>query len=224
MLQDRYWLPPYDLMDVLTGPELAMFRNPRVASSLLLPAALLAWPTDAGETGKSAFAGRWLMEGKAGLHCAIFRHGASLVVINEKGQLATARAKGTTLTVAKGDAWPLGLNAELRDGGRTLAWRNGTSWKHLGPPLDEDDRGGFAGKWIIDGKGKTKSKSKVCDIYRHNGLLVVVNEKGEPATARATGRKLVILKGDDWPSGLAAELRDSGRILAWENGTFWHRP
>lgn len=71
-------------------------------------------------------AGSWLIYGKP---CAIFQQGAILLVVNEKGDLATAILDDVkTFTIKSGDEWDIGLVGTLVDGGRTIQWANGTYW------------------------------------------------------------------------------------------------
>lgn len=73
--------------------------------------------------------GEWSVGGKADQPCAIFRQGEVLLIVNERGDVATGRMQGATqLVVVKGDGWESGLTAELRDGGKSLAWRDGSVW------------------------------------------------------------------------------------------------
>lgn len=71
-------------------------------------------------------AGSWLIYDKP---CAIFQQGAILLVVNEKGDLATAILDDAkTFTIKSGDEWDIGLVGKLVDGGRTIQWANGTFW------------------------------------------------------------------------------------------------
>jgi hypothetical protein len=108
-----------------------------VASGVDLPAAPA---TVTGQTpGKqkappakatSKWAGEWLLEGKADQPCAIFQHGRVLLLVNEKGDLATGRVtEATKLVVLKGNGWDDGLVGEFADEGKTISWGNGTTWK-----------------------------------------------------------------------------------------------
>ena len=62
--------------------------------------------------------------------CAIMREGEVLLVVNERGDLATGRmTSDTTLVIVKGEHWEPGVTAELKDGGKSLVWRDGSVWK-----------------------------------------------------------------------------------------------
>ncbi len=75
-------------------------------------------------------AGEWLYEGKMDQPCAIFRHGSVLLLVNQGGHLATGRMEGKgKVLVISGNGWQKGLRGEVRDGGKSLTWRNGTVWK-----------------------------------------------------------------------------------------------
>ena len=73
--------------------------------------------------------GEWLLAGDPKLACAIFRQGSTLLIVNERGDLATALLEGETRIVnTKGSGWETGLTAEFRAGGKAIAWRDGTVW------------------------------------------------------------------------------------------------
>ncbi|HEX5070706.1 MAG TPA: hypothetical protein VFV78_10885 [Vicinamibacterales bacterium] len=75
-------------------------------------------------------AGEWLMGGAADQPCAVFRNGEVLLVVNERGDLATARMAGAAkLAIVKGTGWMAGVTAELHDDGRSLVWSDGSTWK-----------------------------------------------------------------------------------------------
>jgi hypothetical protein len=79
---------------------------------------------------KSKWPGEWLFEGMEDQPCAIFQQGRLLLVVNEKGQLATGRIIDTNqLILANDDGFEGGLVGEIDDDGKTIAWHNGTTWK-----------------------------------------------------------------------------------------------
>jgi hypothetical protein len=78
----------------------------------------------------SKLPGEWLYEGKKDQPCAIFQHGRVLLLVNEDGELATARlTEAKKFVVLKGDGWEEGLVGQLDDNGKIIAWTNGTTWK-----------------------------------------------------------------------------------------------
>jgi hypothetical protein len=80
----------------------------------------------------SKLAGEWLNEGKLDQPCAIFAQGRVLLVVNERGELATGRVtEAGKLVILKGAGWDEGLVGELADDGKTLAWKGGGAWKRL---------------------------------------------------------------------------------------------
>jgi hypothetical protein len=86
-------------------------------------------PRAAAQTPSIDVPGEWLMGGQTDQPCAIFRQGAVLLVVNERGDLATGRMDGGgKLVILKGDRWQSGLTASVQDGGRSLLWRDGTTW------------------------------------------------------------------------------------------------
>jgi hypothetical protein len=85
----------------------------------------------AAERGKdSKLPGEWLYDGKEDQPCAIFQHGRILLLVNEEGELATARlTEARKFVVLKGDGWEGGLVGELDEKGKAISWSNGTTWK-----------------------------------------------------------------------------------------------
>ena len=83
----------------------------------------------------SKLAGEWLNEGKEDQPCAIFQQGRILLLVNEEGQLATARmTEGRKFVTVKGllvngEGWEEGLVGELAEDGKTISWANGSTWK-----------------------------------------------------------------------------------------------
>jgi hypothetical protein len=74
--------------------------------------------------------GEWLYDGKEDQPCAIFQQGRVLLLVNEKGELATGRITEAEKFVAlKGDGWEESLVGELAKDGKAISWANGTSWK-----------------------------------------------------------------------------------------------
>lgn len=77
------------------------------------------------EPGPS-FAGSWFYLEQP---CAIFQQGAILLVVNERGALATAKVTGpSTFVILNGFGWDIGLVADVADHGRTINWSNNTVW------------------------------------------------------------------------------------------------
>ena len=74
--------------------------------------------------------GQWFSGGNPGLPCAIIQKDLILLIINEKGEMATGRflSYQQFTTLASPSGWPAGLIGDLSDNLRTIAWRNGTTW------------------------------------------------------------------------------------------------
>lgn len=87
-------------------------------------------------------------------------------------------------------------------------------------PATAQERGiELSGEWLAEGR-----PDRPCAIFRHGVVLLVVNENGDLATARFTGRGgFVILKGDGWEAGATARIDPRGRALRWSNGSVWSR-
>jgi hypothetical protein len=92
---------------------------------------LLGESTPAAEGERNnQFAGEWLNRGRLDQRCAIFQMGQILLLVNEQGSLATGRmTQVNQFVVVKGDGWDAGVVGDLVEGGRTIAWRGGGSWR-----------------------------------------------------------------------------------------------
>jgi hypothetical protein len=80
----------------------------------------------------SKLPGEWLYDGKEDQPCAIFQHGRILLLVNEEGELATARlTEARKFVVLRGyGGWGEGgLVSKLDKKGKTISWSNGTTWK-----------------------------------------------------------------------------------------------
>ena len=94
---------------------------------------LLAGSASADQPEDSnTLAGEWFNRGKLDQPCAIFAQGRVLLVVNEKDKLGTALVtEAGKFVVLRGDGWEEGLVGELADGGKTLAWKGGATWKRI---------------------------------------------------------------------------------------------
>jgi hypothetical protein len=80
----------------------------------------------------SKLPGEWLYDGKEDQPCAIFQHGRILLLVNEEGELATARlTEARKFVVLRGyGGWgEEGLVGTLDKQGKTISWSNGSTWK-----------------------------------------------------------------------------------------------
>ena len=72
--------------------------------------------------------GEWLNRGKADQPCAIFQQGRVLLLINEKGDIASGQLTGPNqFTVLRG--WEEGVVGRVVERGRRIAWKGGGTWK-----------------------------------------------------------------------------------------------
>jgi len=73
--------------------------------------------------------GTWLLGNQADQPCAIFQQGQILLLVNERGSLATAIATGPKTFVVKSSSdWDIGLIGTISRNNSTIQWSNGTSW------------------------------------------------------------------------------------------------
>jgi len=74
--------------------------------------------------------GVWYYEGDNSTPCAIFQQGNLLVLINERGDMATGKTVADANVVViscREGGWQVGLKATIN--GDALSWANGTVWK-----------------------------------------------------------------------------------------------
>jgi hypothetical protein len=78
----------------------------------------------------------------------------------------------------------------------------------------------LAGSWHV-----ARRPDQPCAIFQQGDVLLIVNERGDVATARLDGAgRLTVLRGEGWQSGLTAEMGDAGKSLKWRDGSIWTRP
>ncbi len=72
--------------------------------------------------------GEWFNGGKLDQPCAILQMGRVLLLINEKGDLATGQmTEANQFTVLKG--WGGSVVGRIVDRGKVIAWKGGGAWK-----------------------------------------------------------------------------------------------
>jgi hypothetical protein len=75
-------------------------------------------------------AGEWLKEGKRDEPCAIFQQGRVLLLVNEKGELATGRMTGPRkLATVSGWGRDEPFAGEIGNRGNAITWANDSVWK-----------------------------------------------------------------------------------------------
>jgi WD40 repeat protein/serine/threonine protein kinase len=74
----------------------------------------------------------------------------------------------------------------------------------------------LGGEWFMEGR-----KEELCAVFQQGRVLLLVNERGEFATAMMTDAKKFTVKG--WGEGLSGEFVDEGKKITWSNGTTWLR-
>jgi hypothetical protein len=76
----------------------------------------------------TALTGEWFNGGKFDQPCAIFQQGRVLLLINEKGDIASARmTDANQFTVLKG--WDGEVVGRIVERGKVIAWRAGGNWR-----------------------------------------------------------------------------------------------
>jgi hypothetical protein len=80
----------------------------------------------AAPTQNDKLAGEWLMEGRKDEPCAVFQQGRVLLLVNERGEFATAMMTEAKKFSVKG--WEDGLSGELVEEDKKITWSNGTAW------------------------------------------------------------------------------------------------
>ena len=73
-----------------------------------------------------------------------------------------------------------------------------------------------AGEWLMEGR-----KDEPCAVFQQGRVLLLVNERGDFATAMMTEAKQFTVKG--WEDGLSGVLAEEGKKISWSNGTTWMR-
>ena len=73
-------------------------------------------------------AGEWFNNGKLDQPCAIWQQGRVLLLINEKGDIATGHfTEANAFSIVKG--WEGDLTGRVGDRGKTILWKGGGNWK-----------------------------------------------------------------------------------------------
>jgi len=112
----------------------AKVKRRDLIASLAAAGGLLALGGTAGATEpdkNDKLAGEWLMEGRNDEPCAVFQQGRVLLLVNERGDFATAMMTEAKKFTVKSDikGWEEGLSGELVEEGKQITWLNGTVWK-----------------------------------------------------------------------------------------------
>jgi len=75
----------------------------------------------------------------------------------------------------------------------------------------------WEGEWLFDGK-----EDQPCAIFQQGRVLLLVNERGETATGKITGKTKIDTRWGE--SAVVGELKDEGKTISWANDTTWKRP
>ncbi|MBA4064652.1 MAG: hypothetical protein C0501_13250 [Isosphaera sp.] len=76
----------------------------------------------------AGWAGEWFHGGKVDQPCAIFQHGRVLLLVNERGDLASAVLTAED-KVSVQQGWEQGYTGAIGDRGKTIVWKDGAEWK-----------------------------------------------------------------------------------------------
>jgi hypothetical protein len=95
------------------------------ATAGLVALGSVATAAEPAQTDK--LAGEWLMEGRKEEPCGVFQQGRVLLLVNERGELATGQIAEANKFTVKG--WDDGLVGEVTEKGKKMAWSNGTAWQ-----------------------------------------------------------------------------------------------
>jgi hypothetical protein len=88
----------------------------------------LGGAASAAQKDAPGWAGEWFNGGKLDQPCAIFQHGRVLLLVNERGDLASAHlTEADKVSILQG--WEPGYTGTLGDRGKTIAWKGGAEWK-----------------------------------------------------------------------------------------------
>jgi hypothetical protein len=72
--------------------------------------------------------GEWFNGGKLDQPCAIFQQGRVLILVNEKGDIASGQmTEANEFTVRKG--WGDEVVGRVSERGKVIAWKGGGNWK-----------------------------------------------------------------------------------------------
>jgi hypothetical protein len=90
---------------------------------------LLGGSTSAAEPEETnPLTGEWFNGGKLDQPCAIIQQGRVLILINEKGDIATGQmTEANQFRVLRG--WGEEVVGRILDRGRLIAWKGGGNWK-----------------------------------------------------------------------------------------------
>lgn len=89
--------------------------------------------------------GLWYFEGDRNTPCAIFQQGPILLLVNERGDVATGKAVADANVVVMNSPdghWLVGLKATVLENGQALSWANGIVWKKEEPSKEVDQENG----------------------------------------------------------------------------------
>lgn len=151
----------------------------------------------------------WSYQGQP---CVIYQQGQILLLINERGSVGSAIwVDDGAFVVLGGDGWDAGLTAQVTDRKRTINWSNNTVWTRT---MGSKRVPNLPGNWLWE--------NQPCAIFQQNMLLLLVNQAGQIGAALWTvNDSFFVIGGNNWNTGLIAQVTKNRKTINWSNGATW---
>jgi hypothetical protein len=103
------------------------FKKVAAASGLFMLAGAVSGASKTkSEKVDVSLGGEWVIGDKP---CAIFQQGRMLLLVNEKGELGSAKINGgKTIQIFGGSTWKPGLLGQITEKGKVIVWANDVTW------------------------------------------------------------------------------------------------
>ena len=109
------------------------------------------------------------------------------------------------------------VKAAAAAGGLLLLSEPATAAQPVPNRQPEERAAGLSGEWFNAGK-----LDQPCAIFQHGRVLLLVNEKGDMATAHMTeANQFSVLKG--WGGNVTGQVVERGKVILWKGGGNWKR-
>jgi len=173
-------------------------------------------------TSRPDLSGVWYdyssVSGYSGAISKITQSGDRLVFLNSFNNQSDGNFINNTTVIATG--WEGGLKAALEDGGRRIAWTNGSVWQRDLKSNPQATRPDLSGIWY-DYSASSGNAGLISRITQSGEKLVFINSYNNQSEGSFINNTTVIASG--WEGGLRATLEDSGRRIVWTNSSVWQR-